>query len=621
MAEPDRERAWLERELRDLRAREAEYRRRLGRNEALAARLHAYTQSMHQMFRRQPPTRGELERTMVHVARLSSQALAIRRTSVWCFDPEQKKLQCTLQLLDEEEVSPTDLVLEAANCPSYVAALSKDFAVAVNDARNDARTVELLPYLKKHDVGALLDIPIAIPGKVLGVVCHEHVGGPRTWQAREVDFASSVAQLIALALETERRVHAEHTARGTEAKYQHLVEALPVTVYSFDAHTGKLDYVSPRISELGGRTAEEWLAAGAGAWIHQIHPEDRAPVLQRFERGVAGGFPEEVTYRVLLPGDKTRWVRDTCSVVRDLAGAPLAFQGVLVDVTAQTEAELSRVEFERRYRSLLENVDLMAVSLDTDGRVTFANDAFVRVSGYTREELVGKDFFSTMLLSDEREAVRKRYLDNLAKGTVPPRLELAIVTRRGEVRRLLCTNTPLMTPEGKPAGASSLALDVTDRRKLEHELLQQTKLESLGRLAAGVAHDFNNLLTVMLAQVELLKRSSAAKSDADLTHQLSAIDDVLARRADPGVDAAARGHGRARAARHNLSARRRRPPQARSRPHAAGAREPGGQRRRRHQRTRSPHPGGHPHRVPRRDRSALEGRQGGGRVRRAHRGR
>jgi PAS domain S-box-containing protein len=527
MPEPDGERAWLERELRDLRAREAEYRQRLGKNETLAARLHAYTQSMHQMFRRRPPTRGELERTLVHVARLSSQALAIRRTSVWCFDAEQKNLLCTLQLVDDQEITPTDLVLEAASCPSYVAALGQDFAVAVHDAPNDMRTVELLPYLKKHDIGALLDIPIVIAGELLGVVCHEHIGGRRTWQAREIDFASGVAQLIALALETERRVQAEHTARGTEAKYQHLVESLPVTVYSFDAHTGKLDYVSPRIAELGGRTAQEWLAAGAGAWIRQIHPDDRAPVLERFRRGVAGGFPQEVTYRVLLPGDKTRWVRDTCSVVRDVAGAPLAFQGVLVDVTAQTEAELSRLEFERRYRSLLENVDLVAVSLDTAGRVTFANDAFVRVSGYTREELVGKDFFSTMLLRDEREAVRKRYLNNLAKGTVPPRLELAIVTRRGEVRRLLCTNTPLLNPDGKPAGASSLALDVTDRRRLEHELLQQTKLESLGRLAAGVAHDFNNLLTVMLAQVELLKRSVATKTDVDLTRQLAALDQVL----------------------------------------------------------------------------------------------
>src|SRR5690606_11934018 len=262
------------------------------------------------------------------------------------------------------------------------------------------------------------------------------------------------------------------------------------------------DYVSPRVAEIGGFTAEEWLEQGPGAWIRQIHPDHRAAVLERFRVGAAGGCPEEVMYRVLLADDQTRWVQDTCSVVRNHAGEPLGLQGVLVDVSAQIEAELSRREFERRYRSLLENVDLMAVSLDVEGRVTFVNDAFLRASGYALDELVGRDWFERMLPPDEREVVRKRYLDNLGRGRVAPRFELTIVTREGERRRILCTNTLLRSPDGSPAGSSSLALDVTDRRRLEHELLLQTKLESLGRLAAGVAHDFNNLLTVMLGQVE-----------------------------------------------------------------------------------------------------------------------
>jgi PAS domain S-box-containing protein len=527
MEEGDRERAWLEQELGELRGREAGYRKRLGQSEALSVRLRAYMQSMHQMLRRRPPSRDELERTLVRVARLSAQALAIGRTSVWLFDDEQRHLSCVLQLIDEREVAPNDLVIESKQCPSYVGALKQEFAVAVDDARNDVRTQELLPYLKEHDIGALLDIPILIPGTLLGVVCHEHVGEARRWKTREVDFASSVGQLIALALEAERRVQAEHAARGTEARYKHLVESLPVTVYSYDSHTGKLDYVSPRISELGGYTAEEWLEQGAGAWIRQIHPDDRAPVMDRFRWGVAGGFPEEVTYRIQRTDGETRWVRDTCSVVRDHAGQPLGFQGVLLDVTAQREAEQARVEFERRYRSLLENVDLLSVSLDTRGLVTFVNDAFLRVSGYSRDQLTGQDWFAKMLPKEERAQVRKRFLENIARGKVAPRFELSIVTRKGEIRRILSTNTLLKNPDGSPAGASSIALDVTDRRRLEHELLQQTKLESLGRLAAGVAHDFNNLLTVMLGQVELLKRSSNAMPDTDISPQLAAIDQVL----------------------------------------------------------------------------------------------
>jgi PAS domain S-box-containing protein len=527
MAEAERERVWLEKELEELRARETEYRKRAGHDAAVGARLHGYAQTMHQMFRRRPPSREELDGTLLRVARLSAQALSIRRTSVWRFDRAEKRLVCALQIVDDEVISPSGLVLESESCPSYVDALRQDFAVAVDDVRTDGRTQELMPYLKEHDIGALLDIPIAIPGKILGVVCHEHVGSERRWHPREIEFASSVGQLIALALEAERRVRAEHTARGTEAKYQHLVESLPVTVYSFDAKTAALDYVSPRVAELGGLTAEEWLEQGAGAWIRQIHPDDRAPVLERFRVGTGSGFPEELTYRVMLPNDEIRWVRDTCRVIRDPAGEPVGFQGVLVDVTAQTEAELSRREFERRYRSLLENVDLMAVSLDTEGRVTFANEAFLRASGYSLDELIGSDWFETMLPKGEREPVKRRYLDSLRRGRIAPRFELTIVTREGEARRILCTNTLLRAPDGTPVGSSTLALDVTERRKLEHELLLQTKLESLGRLAAGVAHDFNNLITVMVGQMQLLKRSTNLSSDADISHQLATIDQVL----------------------------------------------------------------------------------------------
>ena len=523
MAETDPERAWLERELAELRAREAEYRERLGRGSAEAQRLRAHAESLHQLFRRRPPSKSELLRTLVDVARLSAQALRIRRSSVWFFDRGEANLVCAVHLLDDVEVGATNLSLAVTSYPAYIRALSDQSAIAAHNVYEDPRTQELAGYLREHKIGALLDIPIVIAGSLLGVVCHEHVGGERVWDPREIEFAANVGHLIALALETERRISAEFAARGTEAKYQHLVESLPVTVYSFDVHTGKLEYVSPRALELAGVSAHTWLEQGAGAWLHRIHPEDRAPVMQRFARGALGGFPEEVTYRVTLDDGRVRWIRDTCRVVRDHTGEAIALQGVLADVTERRESELERAEMERRYRALLENVDVIALALDMQGRVTFANDAYIKVSGCPREELIGLDWFEVALPPAVRDGVRRRFLSDVQGGRVASRFELGIVTRGGDLRQLLSTNTLLRASDGKPEGSLSLAIDVTDRRVLESELLQQTKLESLGRLAAGVAHDFNNLLTVMLGEVALLR----AKGDATGAQSLGALEQAI----------------------------------------------------------------------------------------------
>src|SRR5262249_47394311 len=148
-----------------------------------------------------------------------------------------ERLRCVVQLEGDREMAVEGVELAAEACPSYVRALSEESAVAVRDTSRDPRTQELGDYCAEHDVGALLDIPIVVPGGLLGVVCHEHVKGPRHWEREEIEFASNVGYLVALALEADRRSTAEYAALGTEAKYRHLVESLPVTIYSFDAAT------------------------------------------------------------------------------------------------------------------------------------------------------------------------------------------------------------------------------------------------------------------------------------------------------------------------------------------------------------------------------------------------
>jgi two-component system, cell cycle sensor histidine kinase and response regulator CckA len=518
------------RDLAELRAREASYRERLVQQAALAARLGNFMGLLQRKLRDSPPSRAQLQLTLLEVAKLSSQALEVERTSIWMFDAE--RLHCTTLLVRGAAQDVRSLSIDRRTCARYSEALAGTHALAVEDVSHDARTTELHDYLTEHRIGALLDVPIVIPGQLLGVVCHEHVGRPRTWHREEIDFAANTGGLVALALETERRLSAEQLASGTEARYQHLVESLPVTVYAFEA-TGKLSYVSPNALALTGWTAERWLAASADEWVRRVHEEDRPGVIARFEPGALSGEPKEINYRVDMPDGTARWVRDTCRHVRDPVGRTIALQGVLCDVTQQVETALERSELIRRQRSMLDHAELHAVMTDAQGVVTYVNDYFCRVTGY-ESGTVGRSWFELTTPDAERARITRELQHALITGELDARMEAPLRAANGERLNVLWTNTVLRATDGRVQGVLGLGVDMTQRIRLEQELLQQTKLESLGRLAAGVAHDFNNLLTVMVAETQRLSRASdpsdaasaeqamrdALQQARDLTHSL-----------------------------------------------------------------------------------------------------
>src|SRR5688572_10169930 len=117
--------SWQERDVEELRAREASYRDRLAYQAALAERLNSYSNALQRMLRTRPPSRVHLSSTMLEVAKLSSLALAIERTNIWLFDPNGGQLHCSIQLVNHVEQPGEVVSLDTTRCPSYLAALSE----------------------------------------------------------------------------------------------------------------------------------------------------------------------------------------------------------------------------------------------------------------------------------------------------------------------------------------------------------------------------------------------------------------------------------------------------------------------------------------------------------------
>jgi PAS domain S-box-containing protein len=127
--------------------------------------------------------------------------------------------------------------------------------------------------------------------------------------------------------------------REAEARYRMLVEQIPAAVYVDAADAlGSPLYVSPRVETLLGYAPETWLAR-PDLWIERLDPEDRERVLAELARVNETGESLSLEYRILARDDREVWVRDEVALVRDEIGAPLYWQGFMVDVTDRKRAE------------------------------------------------------------------------------------------------------------------------------------------------------------------------------------------------------------------------------------------------------------------------------------------
>jgi PAS domain S-box-containing protein len=317
------------------------------------------------------------------------------------------------------------------------------------------------------------------------------------------DRQGRIHGILAVATDNGPRKVAEAEARESEQRSRTLFEATPDALFVMDEEGRFLDVNGVAVERYGFRR-EEFLAMSA---LDLAGREVPLPVADRLAMARAGPVRFEWCHR---RKDGSEFPVEICARPFTLSGRTRIFSSVR-DITDRRRAE-------EKYRSLVENIEDIAFTLDPEGRFGFASNS-VTLYGYTPEDLVGRSF-GEFVHPEDLPAVQRSFARTMA-GRIEP-LEFRALDRQGQPRFVRTLSRPVREA-GRTTGLTGVLVDLTKQRRMEEQVRSAQKMEAIGRLAGGVAHDFNNLLSVILNctsfAMEDLAPESAARCDLEEVHR------------------------------------------------------------------------------------------------------
>ena len=337
---------------------------------------------------------------------------------------------------------------------------------------------------------------------------------------------------LMLAALVQERSRAQSERRASETRFRAFMQHSPAIAF-MKSSDGRYVFGNPAWAAQFGRPADTLL----GRNDFDLWPEETASRFQDSDRkALISRQPIElIQFGPSHDGTHQWWT--TLKFLIEQDDSPPLIGGIAIDITPRMRAEQALRASEDRYRSLVELAGSVIVVVDADGRITEFNREAETFFGVSRADALDRSYVDCCVSEPHRAAVFAD-LARIRAGDSLQGRESAFVQRDGTHKSFLWNATRLTDSSGESPQLLVIGQDISELRRLEHQLLLAQRMEGIGRLAGGIAHDFNNLLTAILGHAEMAQDdvsptdpargniaeiTRAAQRAADLTRQLLAF--------------------------------------------------------------------------------------------------
>ena len=283
-------------------------------------------------------------------------------------------------------------------------------------------------------------------------------------------------------------------------------KAAGVGTWEWNIRTGELDW-SEEVAHLHGMRREK-LPCDFQGWFETIHSQDRRGVETALLRAVGEGDDYDVEFRVVWPDGSVHWLAARGQVFPETADQPHRMLGIIMDVTERKQIEEAR----RQLAAIVESSADAIMGKDMNSTITSWNKGAQAVYGYSASEVLGQHV--SILMPPDRQDELPQIMARIARGERMDHFETQRITKDGRIIDVSLSVSPIEEEDGTIVGASTIARDITERKRAEDALRNSEKLAATGRLAASIAHEINNPLESVTNLLYLLEHHAALDSAA-----------------------------------------------------------------------------------------------------------